>query len=103
MKVILFAIFSVFALSCTTPKATESVRVEGEVLIDLKKGIDATGFLAEFEPYNLEFVKSVSPELNIGLYTFDTTKISVKELIEKLLENEDVENAQSNKKIKQRN
>jgi len=103
MKVILFAYLSVFALSCGAPKAIDSTNNKGEVLIDLKKGIEAAGILSEFEPYDLSYMKTVSPELNIGLYSFNSSKISIDELIEKLLENDDVENAQSNKKIKPRN
>jgi hypothetical protein len=100
-----YLIFIILFVSCNNFKASQSKTkdvINGEILIDLKNGVDPSLLLSSFKKYNLQFSKLVSFDLNIVLYKFNNEKIDIEKLIKKVKKIEGVENAQSNKKIANR-
>lgn len=93
-----------FLANCTTTKSTtvsDNV-IKNEILIDLAADISPAALTSEFKKYRLTEQKKISPSLNIYLFTFDETTITVNALIEKVKLVDGVENAQSNKKTSNR-
>ena len=73
------------------------------VLVDLKDDIIPEQLEEEFKVYNLRNKKSISKPLNIFLFTFNQKKITAAELVEELRISQNVENAQTNKEVNNRN
>lgn len=92
-----------FIYSCKT-KSTEPVTAQSNtVIIDLKESVTPHKITADFNAISLSEVKKLSNALNIYLFSFDASKISVDTLLLKLKESDKVDNAQSNKKTNARN
>lgn len=75
----------------------------GEILIDLKTGVNPDDFGQRLKKYSLEKKNVVSSSLNIVLFNFNEGKVSIDDLIEEVKTMEEVENAQSNKNLHNRN
>jgi len=97
----IFLIASVF--SCSSGENLNAKVNRGEVIVDLAKDVEPSSMESQFQAYDLTLTKMLSLDLNIVRYTFDKSKISASVLISALIENEGVENAQTNKTIKARN
>lgn len=89
-------------IGCRVNSNAKSKDTPGEILIDLKEGVEIDSFSAKLKKYQLKKNKVVSPGMNIVLFDFNQGKIEVEELIEKVKKMEEVENAQTNKKISPR-
>lgn len=75
----------------------------GEILVDLKQDAGHEDFISKMKKYKMEKKKVVSPSLNIILCTFNEKKIGLEKLIKKVKKLDEVENAQSNKNLNNRN
>jgi hypothetical protein len=92
----------VVVFGCSSSEKIKDDITISEVLVDLKKEIKYSTLSNSLKKYELKFERIVSPELNIVLYTFNSDKIRVEELILKIKEIKGVEDAQTNKKITNR-
>ncbi len=73
------------------------------VLVDLKDNITPEKLEEEFKIYSLQNKKIISKPLNIFLFTFNENKITAAELVEALRTSKNVNNAQTNKEVNNRN
>lgn len=89
--------------SCKTKKSIDPIPENNTVIIDLKESVNPDQIINDFSTISLSKVKKLSNALNIYLFSYDTTKIGIEDLIEKLKESEKIDNAQSNKKTNTRN
>jgi hypothetical protein len=89
--------------SCKVKPSESFESSKQTVLVDLKDSVSPEKLEAEFKAYNLQNKKPVSKPLNIFLFTFNEKKITANELVAALLISENVDNAQTNKKVNTRN
>ncbi len=96
-------LFSIIAQSCKVNTSENTTSSNQSVLVDIKDNLNPEVLEIEFKEYKLQNKKIISKPLNIYLFFFDETTISAAELIKILNSSQNVEIAQSNKKVKNRN
>lgn len=90
--------------SCASQNEASHEHIFGDILIDFQKDAKHEEVLRKIsKKYDIQHKSNVSPDLNIHLFSFNESKISVDDLIEKVKKIDGVENAQSNKSINNRN
>lgn len=96
--------FSSILFGCVSQSEVLHEHILGDILIDFQQNTQHEKALSPISrKYKMEHKSTVSSELNIHLFSFDESKISVDKLIEKVKQLDGVENAQSNKNINNRN
>ncbi len=102
-KYVTFFLFIIIVQSCKVNSSESSESNYQSVLVDLKDNISPEKIETEFKVYNLQNKKLISKPLNIFLFTFNEKKITATELVEALRISENVDNAQTNKEVNNRN
>jgi hypothetical protein len=99
----LSSLLSLFSCKSNLQNVPVSEKEAPTVLIDLKDGTSPESLILEFSEINLIKLKQISRPLNIFLFSFDRRKIALDELLDNLKKSPYVEDAQSNKKVTNRN
>jgi len=102
-KLVIFFIFIIVVQSCKVNSSESPKSNYQTVIVDLKDNITPEKLETEFKVYQLQNKKLISKPLNIFLFTFNEKKITATELVEVLRISENVDNAQTNKEVDNRN
>ena len=77
--------------------------IANELIVNLQKDVDAKRFAASYSEYGMRIKERITPNGNYWLFEYDTDKIKPYVMLQKVTRNEQVTQAEFNKKVSQRN
>lgn len=89
------------SLASFNPDEVESTAGK-TVIVELKNGVNAGDWLAQFTDQRLNLVQRIAPDRNLWLVRFDPSEISQENLLHLLKSSKDVVNVQGNEEVKNR-
>lgn len=99
----LLLLCAILIQSCKVNSSESSESSNQTIIVDLKDDIIPETLEEEFKAYKLLNKKVISKPLNIFLFTFNEKKITATDLVEALRISKNVDNAQTNKEVNNRN
>jgi len=76
--------------------------ISNQIIVDLDPKVEATQLVSKYRKYNLKVIKKIAPSSNLYVVEFDETKIPPYEILNLLIKDKMVIQAQFNKKISPR-
>ena len=83
----------------TSAEGTETDDVENQLILQLNKEVNMEQWSKKFEHYGFKVIRRISPKLNYWLAGFDLEKIDKNAMLRELLKQEEVKNAEFNRKV----
>ena len=77
--------------------------IANELIVNLQKEVDAKRFVASYSQYGMRVKERINPNGNYWLLEYDTNKIKPIVMLQKMNQNEQVIQAEFNKRLTQRN
>lgn len=86
----------------TSERSQDNNTIFNEIIIEPNPGIRLNQWFKDNENLTIRLVKKISPDLNLWLITYDTSKFTPKEMLENLKSDAAIKSAEFNKKISNR-
>lgn len=82
--------------------ADDGVHIKNEIIIQPKVNVNMDNWVGRYQGYEVKVVKKIAPNLSYYLITWNTNIISPEEILQKIKSDMDIQSAEFNKKIMQR-